>query len=225
MVKIGMCDDEVEISKSIAIIIEEKCKSVNFNANIEIITDSQEKIHNMILNKEIDVLILDIDFKNGGKNGLDFAADLRAVNKDFYLIFLSAHSRFIHNSMIYKTFDYLVKPIHESIIAELVLRLKDDFEEEKKIFMHVNKSLSIRTDEIMYIEKQRNKAIIYTTDNSYETTGSINSILDLLPQNFRKCHRSYIVNEKKIVSIDRKESVLCLEKGLSCPTTEKFIFI
>lgn len=225
MIRIGMCDDEIEIAQSIAIIINEYCKKFDFNAKVCIISDNQDEIFEKIDKKEIDVLILDIDFKNGGKNGLDFAADLRAINKDFYLIFLSAHSRFIHNSMIYKTYDYLVKPLHENVISELILRLKEEFEEEKKLFMHVNKSLSIRTDQILYIEKQRNKAIIYTKNDEYETIGSINDILDLLPKNFKKCHRSYIVNENKIITIDKKSNSLLLENNRLCPTSEKYTFI
>ena len=36
---------------------------------------------------------LDIDFKNNGKNGIEFAKDLRKINKNFFLVFLSAHQR------------------------------------------------------------------------------------------------------------------------------------
>ncbi len=217
MITIAMCDDEINIAKSLSKIIESQLIKIDFDAKIEIVTDDQQKIYELIKNKKIDVLILDVDFKGSGKNGIDFAHELRSMNKDFYLVFLSAHSRYIHMSLINKTFDYLIKPVHPNSLMEFLLRLKEEFEHNKKVFMKINNSLLIRTDSILYIEKQGNRANIYTTIKTYNIMGSINDILDMLPNNFKKCHRSYIINENKILSIDKKNNCIYLENNCSCP--------
>jgi two-component system response regulator AgrA len=223
MIRIGMCDDEINTIKSIAKIIETEIIKEDFDAEIAIITNDQSKIYELIKDKKLDVLILDVDFKNNGKNGLDFAHELRKINKDFYLVFLSAFQKYMHISFVNKTFDYLVKPIHPSVITDFISRLKEEFDLDKKIFMHINKSLSIRTDDILYIEKQGNKAMIYTANKTYEIIGSLNYILDLLPRNFKKCHRSYVVNENKIISIDKKNNFLSLENNKTCPINCQFM--
>lgn len=224
MIRIGMCDDELLTIKSIGKIIESKIIEYDFDAEITTLTDDQDKIYELIKNNELDVLILDIDFGNNKRNGLELAHELRKINKDFYLVFLSAHPRYMHVSFINKTFDYLVKPIHPNAIADFVLRLKDEFQQNKKMFLHINKSLSVRTDDIFYIEKQGNKALIYTSSAIYTMiNNSLDRLLDILPKNFRKCHRSYVINEDKILSIDKKNGNTCLGKDIYCPINIKYL--
>ena len=223
MIRIGMCDDELNITQSIAKIIESKIIENDLDAEITIVTDDQNKIYDLINKKELDVLILDIDFGNGKKNGMDFAHDLRKMNKDFYLVFLSAHPRYMHVSFVNKTFDYLVKPIHPNAISDFIIRIKEEFAQSKKTFLHVNKSLSIRVDDIFYIEKQGNKACIHTSNSIYSMTGSLDYILDLLPDNFKKCHRAYVINEDKVLSIDKRNTRVCLGKDIYCPINMQYL--
>jgi DNA-binding LytR/AlgR family response regulator len=222
MIKIGMCDDNLDSIKNASKFLESEIMQQDFNAEISLITDDQKVIFDSIYKKELDVLILDIDFKNSGKNGLDFAKDLRSVNKDFFLIFLSAHQRFIQLSFFVKVFDYLVKPINRETIEILVSRLKDEFAYNKKNFLHLNKWISIRTNEILYIEKIVNKSHVFTNKKTYTTTKNLNTLLKELPKEFRKCHRSYIVNESKITSIDKKNNYVYFNDNLSCPINSYF---
>lgn len=89
MIKIGICDDEITIIKAIAKFTESAIISTDFNAEICCMTDNQSVIYEKIKNNEIDILFLDVDFHNGGKNGIDFALELRKINKDFKLIFIT----------------------------------------------------------------------------------------------------------------------------------------
>ena len=127
MLKIALCDDEIENIKIIAKLLEAEIIKQDFDAEISIVTDKQEEIMQAIKNREIDILFLDVDFKNSGINGLEFASQLRKVNKEFFLIFLTAHQRYMHVSFYTKVFDYLVKPISKDILTEIITRLKDEF--------------------------------------------------------------------------------------------------
>ena len=162
MIRIGMCDDDLENLKVVSKILESEIITQELDAEITLITDNQKEVFDEIYRKNLDILFLDVDFKGNGKNGIEFAQDLRSVNKDFYLIFLTAHQRYIQISLITKVFDYLVKPINRYVIEDLVKRIKDEFSYDKKIFLHVNKWISIRTNDILYIEKIGNKSIIVT---------------------------------------------------------------
>ena len=92
---------------------------------------NQKEIFDNVYQKKIDLLFLDVDFKEKGKNGIEFAKDLRQVNKDFYLVFLTAYNRYIHVSLTAKVFDYLVKPINRDTIADLVSSIKEEFSNDK----------------------------------------------------------------------------------------------
>lgn len=222
MIKIGMCDDNLNSIKIASKLLEAEIIEQDLDAEISIISSDQKKIFDAIYNKEIDVLFLDIDFKNNGKNGIDFAKDLRKINKNFYLVFLSAHQRYLHVSLTTKIFDYLVKPINRDTISDIVIRLKDEFANNKALFLHLNKWEFVRTDDIFYIEKNGKKSIIVTDDINFTTTKGLNTLLSELPQNFLRCHKSYILNSDKVLSIDKKLGLASFGKNITCPISTQF---
>ena len=71
ILKIALCDDELESIRIVAKLLEDEFIRQDFNAEITLITDNQDEILKAITNKEIDILFLDVDFKNGGKNGIE----------------------------------------------------------------------------------------------------------------------------------------------------------
>ncbi len=222
ILKIGICDDDLDCVISVVKLIESEIMEQNLNAEITMITDNQKDIFDAIYYHKIDILFLDIDFKNKGKNGLDFASDLRNINKDFFLIFLSAHQRYMHVSFYVKVYDYLVKPANRYVIQDLVSRLKSEFNLNKNLFLNLNKWVSIRINDILYIERDKNKSKIITSFDEYTTSKSLDSLLNDLPNNFRKCHRSFVLNENKIISIDRKSQYAYFTKKNKCPINSYF---
>lgn len=222
MIRIGMCDDNLTVLNGIAKILESELIEQDIDAEITIITNDQNIIYEQIKNQEIDILFLDIDFKNG-KNGIDFALELRKLNKNFYLIFVTAFQRYIQLSLTTKVFDYLIKPINREVIHDLCLRLNEEFKANTNLFLHINKWISIRTNDILYIEKMRNQAIIYTERFSRTTYKTLEQLLEILPENFVRCHRSFIINTNKIVSIDRKLNLAYFINERSCPINSNFI--
>lgn len=223
MIKIGMCDDDLNSIKIAAKLLEAEIIEQDLDAEITAVSDNQKEIFDQIYLRNIDILFLDIDFKKSGKNGIEFAKDLRKVNKDFYLVFLSAHQRYVHVSLITKVFDFLVKPINRETLSELVSRLKDEFTTNNSLFLHLNKWNFVRTDDILYIEKSGKKSLVITRDFTYPTTKNLNTLLEELPRNFARCHKSYILNKNKVISIDKKQGIAIFGKNISCPVNSQFI--
>ena len=223
MIKIGMCDDDLNSIKMAAKLLEAEIIEQELDAEITIVSDNQKDIFDQIYLRNIDILFLDIDFKKSGKNGIEFAKDLRKINKDFYLVFLSAHQRYIHVSLITKVFDFLVKPINRETLSELVIRLKDEFTTNNSLFLHLNKWNFVRTDDILYIEKSGKKSLVVTREFTYPTTKNLNILLEELPRNFARCHKSYILNKNKVISIDKKSGLAIFGKNISCPVNSQFV--
>jgi len=222
MYKVAICDDEIDCANGIAKILEAKFIEKSFDAKVTIITENQDIIYKAMEEKEIDVLILDIVFKNNGKNGIDFGNDLRKINKDFHLIFLTAHFRYMPLSFVSKTFDFLVKPVTKNLIDSLVDRLVEEYSVKNSKFLHLNKSLAVKINTIAYIEKNSNKSYIYTYSGTYSCTITLDSLLNELPNNFIKCHRSYIANKDFISTVDNKKNYIIFENGLKCPINSHF---
>lgn len=219
MIKIGMCDDDLNAVKLTARFLEAEIIEQNLDAEITLVTNNQKEIFNAIYNYELDVLFLDIDFKDKGKNGLEFEKDLRSINKNFYLVFLSAHFKYIQLSLTNKVFDFLVKPINRDTIEDLVSRLKDEFDKNNLIFLHLNKWSSIRTDKILYIEKEESRCKVVTPSKVLYTTKTLHKLMEDLPSNFIRCHKSYIANTDRIIGVDKKQNMIYFSHGMSCPMT------
>ena len=57
MLKIALCDDNLDSIQLVKKLIESQLIEQNVNAEISIVTDDQEKIEELIKNKKIDILI------------------------------------------------------------------------------------------------------------------------------------------------------------------------
>lgn len=222
MLKIGMCDDNLESLQTVAKFLESEIIEQELDAEISLITSSQKEIYDAIYCNKLDILFLDIDFKANGKNGIEFAKDLREINRTFYLIFLSAHQRYVHLSFVVKVYDYLFKPINREIIEDLVHRLKKDYSQDKNVFLRLTKWKSVKMNSILYIERLGNKSYVITETNEEMTTKSLDTLLEDLTSNFKRCHRSYIVNTEQILGIDRKKGIITLPNNHSCSINSHF---
>lgn len=222
MIRIGLCDDEIEILNTLHSSLETKIIETGFDANIVLTTYDQKEILKAIKNKEIDILFLDVDFKGTGKNGIEFAKELRQINREFYLIFVSAFQRYIHVSLVAKVFDYLVKPINDDVVTEIVTRLKEEFKFEKNIFVHINKWQSIRANQIYYIQRSGGRTLVNTEDGDYYTRQSLDNLIDTLPRNFKRCHRSSIINEDMVKCLDKKKGKAILLNDRHCSINNQF---
>lgn len=217
MMRIGICDDDLNSLKYTSKIIEAQIINMNFEAEIVLVTTNQELIKEKILNHEIDILFLDIDFNSKGKNGIVFANELRVLNKDFSLIFVTAFFEYSLLAYQCKTFGYILKPITIQSTAQIMLRLKSEFSQETNSFIHLNKSETVRAKDILFIERNKSKTKVYTTCDTFETNYSLNNMQEILPKDFIRVHRSYIVNQNNIQSINKNDRIILFGNKLSCP--------
>lgn len=219
MIKIALCDDNLKSIENIAKLMESVIIEQNLDAEITIVTDNQDIIYNEIKNDNIDILFLDVDFQNSGKNGVEFASELRNFNKKFYLVFLTAHFEYSLLSFKCKTFDYLLKPISTSALVSIFKRFKDEFfSSENKVFINIKRGLSIRANDIFFIERKQNKTYIHAKNCIYESSMSLNNIEKTLPTDtFVRNHRSYIVNTSAITEVSKPDNKLFFDKSISCP--------
>ena len=214
---IAICDDELPVLKAIAKITEAEIISNDFDAQVSLVTTNQSLIYEGIKNQEIDVLFLDVDFNNSGMNGIEFALELRKINRNFKLIFMTAHFEYAMLSFKCKTFDYIMKPIDNAKIANILKRLVLDVSDTELGLFKVNKNYTVRTKDILFIERNKSKSTIYTTDSTYETCYSLNSLENDLPHNFVRVHRSYIINKDQISKISRESKSIYFNENLCCP--------
>lgn len=208
MLNFILSDDNIQILNKFSKMLEVIFTNNDLDARIVLATPNPNEILTYVKNNQVDVIILDINFKSE-ISGIDIANKIRAINKNTYIIFATGHLEYLILAYKCKTFDYLPKPISMENLESTILRLFDDIKEtsSKKNFIQIdNKDTLIKSDSIYYIEKSKNKIIFRTTDSEYCASSSFNKLMDKLPSNFVRCHKSYIVNINK-VSIIRDNTI------------------
>lgn len=154
-------------------------------------------------------------------NGMDF---LKILNNRTKVILTTAYSDFALESYNYGVVDYLLKPISYERFYKSVLKVKEFYEiksteistentlHEKEFFFikSEGRQIKIQFNDILYIEGLRDYVNIKTSTEEHIILENLKALETVLPSNFMRIHRSFIVNLDKIESIEANR--LAIEK-------------
>ena len=116
----------------------------------------------------------------------------------------------------YKTFDYLSKPVCDERLEETILRLVEDRKNIGKKFVKIDRNTIINANDINYIKKDGMKLIFCTANRNYEIYSSFSKIESCLPDNFIRCHKSYIINVNNIANLTANENTIFFDHNVTC---------
>lgn len=224
MLDFVLCDDNLNALNRLEKMLESVFINKNLEAQIALSTTEPSDLINYVRNHTVNVVILDIDLKSK-VSGLDLANLIRKKDKNVYIIFTTGHLEYGLLAYKYKTFDYLSKPVTLERIEDTIDRLIEDIDGGDTQFVRLdNNKTIIKQDDIQYIQKDGMKVIFHTDTRDYETYSSFKKILPQLPTQFVQCHKSYIVNTKKITDVDISTNAICLNnnENLKCYIGPKY---
>ncbi|MCB0838644.1 MAG: response regulator transcription factor [Bacteroidetes bacterium] len=186
---------------------------------------------NFLRHNSVDLLISDINMPD--ISGLEFVRNL--PNERPLVIFLTAYKEHAVEGFDLEVVDYLVKPVAPARFAramgratELInLRQKAESapasQEEEYIYVYSEyKELKITLSEILYIESMGDYVKIFL-DSQPKPILTLNRLKTLAEElhdkNFRRVHRSFIINLNKI---EAKQKSRLLIGGEWIPVSEKY---
>lgn len=152
--------------------------------------------------EKADLLILDLHLPDG--NGLDLARKLKAERADTGVIIITAYQEHVYEGYEVGAFRFLPKPVDEEKLRDAVLCYLEEYCSMKVLLVPTQtEELVLPLDEIVCIESQGKKAVVYMQDG--RNIESKKSILDYTKEiengSFVRVHRCYFVNMKHIVRL------------------------
>lgn len=220
MINFAIIDDNKKILKSLSHKLESIFINYELDAQVSFTTTNANNLISYFRENKVDVLFLDIDLKSS-LTGLELAEHIRKFNKNCYFIFSTAHFEYVSIAYKYKTFDFLSKPVNIERLEESILRLFSDIKGNPKKFIRLDtKNIIIDEDEIDYIKRDGMKIIFHTPNRDYEIYSSFSKIQDNLPNNFIRCHKSYIANTNNIIKITDDDTMYL--KNSTCSIGPKY---
>lgn len=216
MLNFVICDDNLNILNKFSKMLESIFIKYNYDAKIAFESADADSVLTFVNSNKTDVLILDINLKSE-ITGLQLAEKVREKNKDCYIIFTTGHLEYAIVAYKLKTFDYLPKPITYERLEDTVVRLFDDINGQPKKYIKIdNKNTLLDENEINYIKREGMKLVFHTDNKDYESYTSLNKIQENLPNNFIRCHKSYVANVNKIINVEPITNLLFFSDGSTC---------
>lgn len=164
---------------------------------------------------EIDLIFLDIEMPE--MDGIDFLNTLKNLPQ---VIIVSSKEKYALEAFDYDVTDYLLKPVSYGRFYKAVLKAKNIHESRNKtkvdeIFIKKNSALvRLKYEDILWVEALENYVILNAFSEKYTIHFTMKSIETQLPANqFKRVHRSYIVNIRKINRIEDNSVYIKYNEG------------
>ncbi len=219
--KIAICDDDLLLCGRIETILYEHCKVRQLQVQCEVFDDGTELLDQVLDFNEYQIYILDIGMP--GTNGLEVARKIREKSDHAVIIFITSHHELMQEAFEVLAFNYLVKPLEDDRVAQVLLKAMDYVKKRKKEFIFKNgKTVQVIIyEKILYFESRKRKLMIHTKQEVFECYGSIKETLEQLDlHQFTQVHASYIVNMEQIRTTIAFE--IELQNGERIPISKKF---
>jgi two-component system LytT family response regulator len=220
-----LVDDEPDGIRTLKKMLESHCPNVEVAATCSNAASAKQELERI----RPDVVFLDIQMP--GKSGLDLLTEI--PEKDFEVIFVTAHNEYMLQALQYSAADYLLKPVDEDRLIEAVQRVETRIQAEKKewteTLMHnLNKAGSpsemrlclptlkgfivVKLDDIIYCEAERSYTIFHLDGKRTVTVSKSLIEYDNLLQEtqFFRIHKSFLVNLNHIKEYQRGEGGLVI---------------
>jgi two-component system response regulator AlgR len=163
-----------------------------------------------------DVVLLDVQMP--GMNGLELAAQLRKVQPDVAVIFISAHDEFALKAFEVHALDYLQKPVRAARLAEAIRRagsLRQQSvvdllptlvqNQRRKNFpvQERGRLLLVPVADVIYLKAELKYLTLRTADAEHLIEESLQSIDEEFGDVFVRVHRNALVARAAIVGVER----------------------
>ncbi len=222
MLNFVICDDNINILDRLEKLLENIFTKHNYAATVTYKSDNADDILVYMSKNIVDVVLIDINLKSN-KSGLQLAEEIRKMNKNSYIIFTTGHLEYAMVAYKYKTFDYIAKPITADRLEETVVRLFDDINSSPKKYLKIdNKNTLIDESEVSYIKRDGMKLIFHTNTRDYDTYSSFNKFQDKLPNNYVRCHKSFIANINHIKEVEPVSGTITFKDDSTCYIGPKY---
>ena len=163
--------------------------------------ESLDEAEDYLAQQQIDLLLLDLNLH--GQNGFTLLKNKLA--EAFHTIVISAYAERAIEAFEYGVLDFIAKPVNEERLAKALKRITDNSLRNHYgcRYLSVKKLAKIELVEvanISYIKADGHYSEIHlaTDEEMYLHSKNIESLQLLLPEQFQRIHRSYIVNIKLV---------------------------
>ena len=218
MIKTMIVEDEKLARDELKFLIEK-------DPDLEVLYEIADGKKALKLLKENSVDLLFLDIQIPGVSGIEIARILNKQKNSSYIIFTTAYDEYAVEAFQLSAVDYLLKPISDQRLKESLERAKKEIntnhnfnQKLDNLFANLNNSkqkeclnkiavmekdyyLMLNFEDIYYFSTKDKKVWAHCHKKSYMTSFQLKELEKMLPEQFFRIHKSYIVNLKHIKAV------------------------
>ncbi len=187
-----------------------------------------EKARNLLGELEfLKMALIDVTV-NGG---LNFAKEVRKTFPDSEILIVAdttvSPMRYLHPEI--HACSLLLRPFVQTDISAVMgeyfrQSIRDLLEKNEQVFWMKTRegTQKIPMYSICYFEAREKKLMVRTKRDSYTFSGTIDHLIEELPEMFVRCHRSFVINREMIRTVRLAEGEIELEQGLVVPLSRSY---
>ncbi|WP_339849567.1 LytTR family DNA-binding domain-containing protein [uncultured Dokdonia sp.] len=178
-------------------------------SHVELLASFENPLHALSYIKENEVDLVFMDIQMPELKGTDFAELI--INDNIKVIFTTAYSEYALKGFELNALDYLAKPITFKRFLAAINKFPV-VSKEAKTSLVIKSGYDLHRvlfQDILYIESDSEYVNYHLEDGKkIMANQSLSKLLNELPSQFIRVHRSYIVNKNKVTSLKGRSLML-----------------
>lgn len=233
--KIVICEDNPIQLENVEMLIKNYAMMEDNGIEVVLSTTNPEEVIQFLAHSKADCYFLDIDL-NHELTGITLGSKIRENDPIASLIYITTHAEMTYLTFIYKlaALDFIIKDnpdiLKEKILSTLkeahrrYLKVGEQVDVQKLQIKTIGRTYNIDFDDVYFFEASTSahKIILHLENEHIEFYGRLKNY-EKLHDDLYRCHKSFIVNKKRIDKVDEKERAIYLENGEICYASARLI--
>ena len=219
MYRVLIVDDDAAAAATVRTMVEQHPRAAEFEIEIaespSLEGDSSPEGHMP------DIAIVDIDLGEEYGNGIDLVRKRFPKDSGTQVVYVTGYIEYC--TAVYQTehVSFLVKPLKQEELDDALDRALRNIDQGKREVLAVQARGVVRlvpSARIEYIESRLRKVYVHAGGKVLEMYATLSDVEEQLPSYFVRCHKSYLVNMKRVVEIHADS--LLMRSGESVPVSQ-----
>lgn len=215
MIKIAIVEDDRMYAEQLEGYLRQYEAEYTESFDITAFTDGDAIVSSY--HSQFDIILMDIEMRF--MNGMSAAEEIRRVDKEVVIIFITNMSQYAIRGYAVEALDYMLKPVSyfafSQRLSRAISRMKK--REQKSLVIPVKGGVvRLPVNSILYIESQGHNLIYHTTSGEYLSSGTMKDAEEALRSlHFFRGSKWYLINLQQVQGLG--EGCAKLKNGQDVP--------
>ena len=212
MIRIAIVEDNTEEMQLMKSYVDRCSKERGFLCTVDSYTDGDGIVEG--IQAGYDLIILDIELPL--INGMDAAEEIRKMDQDATIIFVTHNPNYAIRGYKVQALDYLLKPVQYKAFDEVMERALAQRSSNSKKYIRVKiRSGTVKLDvsQIRYVDVLDHYLCYHTSEGDIKTQASMRDAVKALEgEPFFQCNKAFLVNLAYVDGISGNDLIIGSER-------------